>query len=54
MNLPKIDFSAIPGLETATGIYGSVTQSAVTYDDSVFAVMVILYESSATVGSGLI
>jgi len=45
MDLPKIDLAAIPGLETATGVFGSVAQSAVSYDDTVVAVMVYIYES---------
>lgn len=54
MNLPKIDLSAIPGLETATGIFGSATQAAANFDDSVVAVMVIVYENAPPPGTGLI
>lgn len=44
MNLPKIDLSAIPGLDMATGIYGAATQFAATYDDTTVAVMVYVYD----------
>ena len=50
MNLPKIELSEIQGLETATGIYGSVAQVAANFDDSVVAVMVIVYESMPPAG----
>ncbi len=46
MNLPKIDLSSIPGLETPTGVFGSMAQSAANFDDSVVAIMVIVYEST--------
>lgn len=45
MNLPKIDLSAVPGLDTATGIFGSISQTTVGYDDSVVAVMVYVYDT---------
>lgn len=46
MNFPKIDLAAIPGLETATGLFGSVTQAAANYDDSIVAIMVYVYETA--------
>lgn len=45
MNVPKIDLSAIPGLDVASGIYGSVSQAAGTYDDRVVAIMVYIYDT---------
>nr|WP_298896884.1 hypothetical protein [uncultured Altererythrobacter sp.] len=54
MNLPKIELDAIPGLDTATGIYGSVMQAAANYDDSVVAVMVIVYETAVPSAAALI
>ncbi|MBE5073517.1 hypothetical protein IM511_04280 [Erythrobacteraceae bacterium E2-1 Yellow Sea] len=45
MNIPKIDLSALPGLDVANGIYGSISQVAGTYDDKVVAVMVYVYET---------
>lgn len=45
MNIPKIDLSAVPGLDVANGIYGSVSQVAGTYDDKIVAIMVYVYET---------
>ena len=54
MNLPKIDLNAIPGPETATGIFGSLSQAAANYEDSVVAVMVIVYETTVPSAASLI
>lgn len=45
MNLPKIDLSALPTLDSATGLFGSLAAdaSAVT-NDTVVVIMVVLYE----------
>lgn len=45
MNFPKIDLGMIPGLDTATGIFGSVSQAAATYDNTVVAIMVYVYDA---------
>ncbi|MEM7689410.1 MAG: hypothetical protein AAF291_10350 [Pseudomonadota bacterium] len=44
MNTPKIDLSSVPGLETAQGLFGSLSQSNAGYDDGVVAVMVYVYD----------
>ena len=44
MNAPKIDLSAIPGLDTAQGLFGSLSQTTASYDDGVVAVMVYVYD----------
>jgi len=46
MNLPKIDISALPDLDTLTGISGSRANSGQNQfiDDSLIDVMVIVYE----------
>lgn len=44
MDFPKIDLETIPGLDTATGIFGSVTQSTANFDDTIVAIMVAVYE----------
>ena len=44
MNLPKIDLSSLPGLETAQGLFGSVMQAGPSYDDSTVAIMVYLHD----------
>lgn len=48
MNIPKIDIGSLPGLDTATGVFGSVMQSGVSYDDGVVAVMVYVYDNVPT------
>ncbi len=45
MNLPKIDLTSLPGLETATGLFGSATQAGATYDDTIVVIMVYLYDT---------
>ena len=45
MNLPNIDLASLPGLETATGLFGSATQSGMVYDDTIVAIMVYVYET---------
>lgn len=46
MNLPKIDISALPDLDTLTGIFGSLAKpaQALVMDDSVIIAMVFVYE----------
>lgn len=45
MNLPKIDISALPDLDTLTGVFGSlVHQVQANSDDSYIVVMAFLYE----------
>lgn len=46
MNLPKIDLSTLPALDTLTGVFGSLAHSAQTLaaDDSTVIVMVFIYE----------
>ena len=53
MKFPEIDLATIPGLESATGIYGSVASSAVNYEDSVVAIMVIVYEAAVPAAMGI-
>lgn len=46
MNLPKIDLASLPGLETAVGMFGSLSPMAGPgSDDRVVIVMVYLYET---------
>ena len=47
MNLPKIELSALPDLDTLTGVFGSLAHPAQTLsgDDTVVIVMVFLYEA---------
>nr|WP_298926594.1 hypothetical protein [uncultured Erythrobacter sp.] len=45
MKLPTLDLAAIPGLETAQGLYGSVSQAGAAYEDSIVAIMVYVYDN---------
>jgi hypothetical protein len=47
MNLPKIDISALPDLDSLTGMFGSLSnfgQADVWSDDSIIVLMVFIYE----------
>lgn len=46
MNLPKIDISALPDLDTVTGVFGSLAHAAhvQTSDDTIIVMMVFLYD----------
>jgi hypothetical protein len=46
MELPKIDLSALPDLETLTGVFGSLSNPvrAMEFDDSVVVIMVYVYD----------
>lgn len=44
--MPKIDLTLIPGLETAQALYGSISEQIATYDDSIVAIMVYVYDTA--------
>lgn len=46
MNLPKIDLSALPDLDTLTGVFGSMANPirAMESDDTVVIIMVFVYD----------
>lgn len=46
MNLPKIDISALPDLDTLTGVFGSLANpvQSVQSDDSIVILMVFVYD----------
>lgn len=46
MNLPTIDISAVPDLETLTGVFGSFVHpiQAASSDDTIFLLMALLHE----------
>jgi len=50
MNLPKIDLSSLPDLDTLTGLFGSLVDFAriQSSDDSIVILMAYLYEISQT------
>ena len=45
MNIPTIELSSLPGLDVATGVFGSTANSAAGYDDTVVAIMVYVYDT---------
>lgn len=46
MNLPKIDLSSLPDLDTLTGVFGSLAhQAQATSDDTIIIVMAFLYDT---------
>ncbi len=46
MNLPKIDLSSLPDLDTLTGVFGSIQNATriTELDDSIVVLMTFLYE----------
>lgn len=47
MQLPSIDLDSLPGLDTAQGLFGSLSQAVgASLDDRVLVVMTYLYEVS--------
>lgn len=52
MNLPKIDISALPDLDTLTGLFGTLTDAArvQSSDDTIVILMTFLYELNPTQG----
>ena len=49
MQLPKIDLSALPDLETLTGLFGSLTADMPGHDDTVVILATFLSESGGIV-----
>ena len=45
MNTPKIALESIPGLDTATGLFGSAAKATTNYADGIIAIMVYVYDS---------
>lgn len=46
MNLPSLDIASLPGLENATGLYGSQPLAASGMDDRLIIIMVYVYDVS--------
>ncbi|MBX7526289.1 hypothetical protein [Qipengyuania vesicularis] len=45
MNLPKIDLSSLPSLDSVSGLFGSLARdTGPTVDDRVVVIMTYLYE----------
>lgn len=45
MKIPAIDPASIPGLDTTTGVFGSVAVDAAASGDKIVAIMVYVYET---------
>ena len=45
MNLPKIDLSLLPDLDTLTGLFGSLNPQLPGHDDTVVILATFVYES---------
>lgn len=55
MNFPKIDLSSLPALDTAVGMFGSLSDAATAAtDDRAVIIMIYLYETVPTLPNGLI
>jgi hypothetical protein len=52
MNLPKLDISSLPDLETVTGLFGSLVDAArvQSSDDTIVFLITFLYEIDPTRG----
>ena len=50
MNLPKLDLSLLPDLDTLTGIFGSLMADGPGHDDSVVIIATFIYETSGLIG----
>ena len=44
MELPTIDIASLPGLDAATGLFGSLSHSAAASDDRIIILMVWFYD----------
>lgn len=52
MNLPRIDLSALPDLDTLTGVFGSLAGGRMpAHDDSIVILATFVYE---TTGGGIV
>ena len=49
MKLPKIDLSALPDLDTLTGMFGSLTYQLPGHDDTVVILATFVYESGGII-----
>lgn len=49
MKLPKIDLSALPDLDTLTGMFGSLTYQLPGHDDTVVILATFVYDSGGII-----
>lgn len=53
MNLPKIDLSSLPDLDTLTGLFGSFAERSPGHDDAVVVLATFIYDVSPP-GGGIV
>ena len=44
MELPTIDIASLPGLDEATGLFGSLSNAGAYFDDRIIILMVWFYD----------
>ena len=44
MQLPKIDLSMLPDLDTLTGLFGSLMAGGPSHDDTIVVIATMIYE----------
>ena len=49
MQLPKIDLSMLPDLDTLTGLFGSLMSRQPGHDDTIVVIATMIYESGGIV-----
>lgn len=49
MNLPKIDLSLLPDLDTLVGLFGSLRIDGPGHDDTVLVAATFIYETSGII-----
>ena len=54
MKLPKIDLSALPDLDTLTGMFGCLAGSNHAHDDSIVLLATFIYDAQPPGGGGLL
>jgi len=47
MNLPKLDLSLLPDLDTLTGLFGTLPYASRGHDDTVVVLATFIFEASA-------
>ncbi|MHA7818971.1 MAG: hypothetical protein ACX930_04915 [Erythrobacter sp.] len=51
--MPKIDLASIPGLDTATALFGAISERTAGPDDVIIEIMVYVYDTAPPSVPGL-
>lgn len=51
--MPKIDLASIPGLDTATALFGAISERATGPGDIIVDIMVYVYDTAPPTATGL-